>query len=140
MAVLYGAWRAAFAFDVGGWTLGVPRCVLCCVVSCAATRRLLRAKSCWSCGGFGGGGERERERRRVLLAMGTELAPGIVCCASLCGSLGVPHHVAPWEQHRNGSSDPVKQVRKLRVFSFCVLLDWRVSLDEDALRNSAVVA
>lgn len=41
----------------------------------------------------------------LLLAMGTELAPGIV----YCGSFGVPHHVAPWEQHRNGG-EPVKQV------------------------------
>lgn len=65
--------------------------------------------------GFG-----EEERESVLMVMGTELAPGIVCCASLCGSLGVPHQVTPWEQHRTGG-DPVKQVRRLRalVLSEC---------------------
>lgn len=52
------------------------------------------------------------------MVMGTELAPGIVSCASVCGSLGVPHHVTPWEQqqHRNGG-DSVTQVRKPRVLA-----------------------
>ena len=61
------------------------------------------------------------------MVMGTELAPGIVCCASLCGSLGVPHHVTPWEQHRNGG-DLVKQVRKPRVLLLRALLFWLLLL------------
>jgi hypothetical protein len=70
------------------------------------------------------------EEESVLMVMGTELAPGIVCCASLCGSLGVPHHVTPWEQHRNGG-DPVKQVKKPRVL---VLLRALLFLGSFSLR------
>lgn len=97
VVVLYGVWWVVFVFDVGGWIFGVLCCVLCCVVLCVVIWWLLRVKSCWSCGGFGGGGERERERRCVLLVMGIELVFGIVCCVFLCGSFGVFYYVVLWE-------------------------------------------
>lgn len=81
MADVYG--RAAFAFDVGSFVCAFR------FLSLPSVRR------------------REKEKREVgvvylLLGMGTELVPGIVCCGS-------SHHVAPWEQYRNGG-EPVKQV------------------------------
>ncbi|KAG0577550.1 hypothetical protein KC19_5G164600 [Ceratodon purpureus] len=59
--------------------------------------------------------------------MGTELAPGIVCCASLCGSLGVPHHVTAWEQHRTGG-DPVKQSFNIRSLAKDKTMDTKLRI------------
>lgn len=46
-----------------------------------------------------------------------KVASGLVCCVSVCGSLGLPHHVAPWEhQHWNGEA--VKQQVRCLLFLF----------------------
>lgn len=59
------------------------------------------------CGGFG--------------LKNLKVASGLVCCVSVCGSLGLPHHVAPWEhQHWNGEA--VKQQVRCLLFLFLFLL------------------
>ena len=67
-----------------------------------------------------------------------KVASGLVCCVSVCGSLGLPHHVAPWEhQHWNGEA--VKQQVRCLLFLFSSSLSFTCGVQKSLVCISTEV-